>query len=88
MTPPRPEVVHEEPEQVALVHVRMVQAVLVPFPLVLLDHLGEEQSEDGDLHGGPLGKVGGRGTRDSVPTSFKPVSWVGISAVGAQILTS
>lgn len=45
MVPPLSEVVHKEPQQVALVHVRVVQAVLVTLPLVLLDHLEEAEGE-------------------------------------------
>lgn len=36
---PLPQVVHEEPEHVAIKEVSVLQAVLVPLPLVLLDHL-------------------------------------------------
>lgn len=76
VTPPRPEVAHQEPEQLALVHVCLMQAVLVTFPLVLLDHLKGWQREEaakqapcdwhGDMqtHAGtrPLGQNGPKGS--------------------------
>ena len=33
------QVVHEEPEHVAIKQVSVVQAIFIPFPLVLLNHL-------------------------------------------------
>lgn len=51
MVAPLPQVVHEEPEHVAVEQVGVVQAVLVTLPLVLLYDLGQE---GGDV-GGDLG---------------------------------
>lgn len=93
MVTPLSEVVHEEPEHVAVEHVGVVQAVLVPLQFVLLDHLQPPKK----FGGGPGGLGGqGKGSGVGVPaapggcglTSLRPVSSVGFSAVGAQILTS
>lgn len=37
------QVMHEEPEHVAVKQVSVVQAVFIPFPLVLLNHLGSKE---------------------------------------------
>lgn len=84
------QVVHKEPEHVAVKHVGVVEAVLIPLQLVLLDHLGPGKVQ---------GVRGLWGTQPSDPpppphthclslTSLRPASSVGFSAVGAQILTS
>lgn len=52
---PLSEVVHEEPQHVAVKHVGVVQAVLVPLQLVLLDHLRPPR------RGGVKGVGGGSG---------------------------
>lgn len=37
------QVMHEEPEHVAIKQVSMVQAIFIPFPLVLLNHLEQKK---------------------------------------------
>lgn len=43
---PLPQVMHEEPEHVAIEQVSVVQAIFIPFPLVLLNHLEQKRVRD------------------------------------------